>query len=110
MVKVGGKQNKRKYTKKRKLFAEIGGLYTFGRNRENFAEIGGNIQHASLALGDGRPWLQAETTCHTRHQINPRHWTVQEAAEDVLIPRCIPRILLASELLCIIGLLCFACN
>src|SRR6218665_4209035 len=46
----------------------------------------------------------------SRHQINPRHWTVQEAAQDVLIARCIPRILLARELLCIIGLLCFACN
>jgi len=32
--------------------------------------------------------------------------TVQEAAQDCLIPH----ILLASELLCIIGLLCFACN
>jgi len=45
----------------------------------------------------------------SRHQVNRRHWTVQEAAQDFLIPRCIPRIWLASKLLCIIGLLCFAC-
>jgi len=34
------------------------------------------------------------------------HWTVQEAAQDFLIPRCIPRILLASELLCIVYAYC----